>query len=173
MIANMSAYVIAKHWRPEPIYEALLAQDGVHLRDREVMSTLEVLRLDHLLARANQFACFAPTARPSEMLQQMSTHYEQKVFPIVNAERKLLGLVVSDEITLLQNEPGLELIVTASDIMRPAVSVDTTDDMRTVFERMRHEGLRELPVVDEAGAVIGLVDEADVAQVYLKATSGA
>lgn len=31
MIANMSAYVLARHWRVIPIYEALLAQDGVHL----------------------------------------------------------------------------------------------------------------------------------------------
>jgi len=29
MIANMSAYVLARHWRPVPVYEALLAQDGV------------------------------------------------------------------------------------------------------------------------------------------------
>ena len=31
MIANMLAYVIAHRFRPVPIYEALLEQDGVHL----------------------------------------------------------------------------------------------------------------------------------------------
>ena len=31
MIANMSAFVLARHWRPVPIYEALLAQDGIRL----------------------------------------------------------------------------------------------------------------------------------------------
>jgi chloride channel protein, CIC family len=31
MIANMSAYALARHWRPVPIYEALLLQDGVVL----------------------------------------------------------------------------------------------------------------------------------------------
>ena len=31
MIANMSAYGLARHWRNVPIYEALLAQDGVVL----------------------------------------------------------------------------------------------------------------------------------------------
>src|SRR5712675_2167362 len=31
MIANMSAYGLARHWRPLPIYEALLLQDGVVL----------------------------------------------------------------------------------------------------------------------------------------------
>jgi CIC family chloride channel protein len=32
MIANMSAFALARHWRPVPIYEALLAQDGIYLK---------------------------------------------------------------------------------------------------------------------------------------------
>jgi CIC family chloride channel protein len=31
MIANMSAFALARHWRHIPIYEALLAQDGIEL----------------------------------------------------------------------------------------------------------------------------------------------
>jgi CIC family chloride channel protein len=31
MIANMSAFALARHWRRTPIYDALLAQDGIHL----------------------------------------------------------------------------------------------------------------------------------------------
>jgi len=31
MIANMSAFVLARHWRQIPVYEALLAQDGIYL----------------------------------------------------------------------------------------------------------------------------------------------
>lgn len=34
MIANMSAYALARRWRPVPVYEALLAQDGIHLPHR-------------------------------------------------------------------------------------------------------------------------------------------
>jgi CIC family chloride channel protein len=172
MIANMSAYVIARRWRPDPIYEALLAQDGIHLRGREVLSTLEYLRLDKLVARANAFACLPQAARPSDMIREAGTHHDQKVFPIVDAALKLIGLVTADEVALLQGEPQLELLVTASDVMRPPVGVRINDDMRTVFELMRSEGLREVPVVDDDGRVLGLVDEADVAQVYLRATSG-
>jgi CIC family chloride channel protein len=32
MIANMSAFALARHWRRVPVYEALLAQDGIHLQ---------------------------------------------------------------------------------------------------------------------------------------------
>jgi CIC family chloride channel protein len=31
MIANMSAFALARHWRHTPVYEALLAQDGINL----------------------------------------------------------------------------------------------------------------------------------------------
>ena len=31
MIANMSAFVLARYWRPIPVYEALLLQDGIEL----------------------------------------------------------------------------------------------------------------------------------------------
>jgi CIC family chloride channel protein len=32
MIANMSAFALARHWRRVPVYDALLAQDGIHLQ---------------------------------------------------------------------------------------------------------------------------------------------
>jgi CIC family chloride channel protein len=31
MVANMTSYALARHWRHTPIYEALLLQDGVEL----------------------------------------------------------------------------------------------------------------------------------------------
>jgi CIC family chloride channel protein len=31
MIANMSAFALARHWRHTPVYDALLAQDGIFL----------------------------------------------------------------------------------------------------------------------------------------------
>ena len=34
MIANMSAFALARHWRHTPVYEALLEQDGIYLDQR-------------------------------------------------------------------------------------------------------------------------------------------
>jgi hypothetical protein len=31
MIANISAFALARHWRHIPVYEALLAQDDIYL----------------------------------------------------------------------------------------------------------------------------------------------
>jgi CIC family chloride channel protein len=51
MIANMSAFALARHWRHTPIYEALLAQDGIFLphgggpldpRDNDYLPVMDV-----------------------------------------------------------------------------------------------------------------------------------
>ena len=34
MIANMSAFALARHWRHTPVYEALLEQDGIYLHQK-------------------------------------------------------------------------------------------------------------------------------------------
>jgi CIC family chloride channel protein len=34
MIANVSAFALARYWRHTPIYEALLEQDGIYLDQR-------------------------------------------------------------------------------------------------------------------------------------------
>src|SRR5207237_9669888 len=43
-----------------------------------------------------------------------------------------------------------------------AVVVRPQDNLRTVFSRMRSADVSQLPVVDESGHVVGLVDESDV-----------
>jgi len=43
-----------------------------------------------------------------------------------------------------------------------AITVRPNDNLRTVFARMRSSDVSQLPVVDESGHVLGLIDESDV-----------
>ena len=54
-----------------------------------------------------------------------------------------------------------------------AVVVRPDDTLRTVFSRMRSTGVSQLPVIDDGGHVIGLVDESDVLAASLTDTEGA
>jgi CIC family chloride channel protein len=45
MIANMSSFALARHWRHLPIYEALLLQDGVILPHGKPVTTIDVPEL--------------------------------------------------------------------------------------------------------------------------------
>ena len=54
-------------------------------------------------------------------------------------------------------------------IAAPALSVRTDADLRTAAETMLNNKLREIPVTDADGQVVGLLDEADISRFYLKA----
>jgi len=166
MIANMSAYVLARYLRPLPIYEALLAQDGVHLKHRGPLQALEHLKLDTLPFNAGKRAGLS-VGEPASTLLRSSLPPGQHVFPVLGVEGKMLGLVTTDELSVLEAEPALAPLVTASDIMRPPASVRITDSLLTALDLMRAERLPELPVVDEAGTILGFVDEATIASAYL------
>ena len=53
-----------------------------------------------------------------------------------------------------------------------AVFVRPQDNLRTVFARMRSADVSQLPVIDENGRVVGLVDESDVLAALITDTSG-
>src|SRR4051812_13833599 len=54
-----------------------------------------------------------------------------------------------------------------------AVVVRPEDNLRTVFARMRSSGVSQLPVIDEKGHVVGLVDESDVLAALITDPDGA
>ena len=53
--------------------------------------------------------------------------------------------------------------------MQPPVFVRPEDDLRRATECLVTNGLREVPVVDDGGTVVGFLDEREVARIYLKA----
>jgi CIC family chloride channel protein len=167
MIANTAAYVIASRLRPVPIYEALLAQDGIHLRDRGPLSALEALKLEAFTPPAAALVRFRFASRGGDLLRQ-SEGAAQRVFPVLDADERLIGVVTGEELALLEADPALALLVTASEIMRAPVAVSTEDNLLTALELMRAQRIPEVPVLDSDGRLLGVIDEATIAQAYLR-----
>jgi CIC family chloride channel protein len=172
MIANMSAYVLARHWRPAPIYEALLAQDGIHLGNRAVVDPLEALRLEEVIRRRDDsFVSFEPATPASALLHLTEGNDRQAAFPVLDASEKLVGVIYGEDLAVLRAEPDLELLVNASDLMRPPIAVRSDEDLRSAFELLRDERLHEVPVQGPDGRVIGFIDAVSVVEAFLRASA--
>ena len=104
------------------------------------------------------------------MLRISALHPTQVFFPVVEGEQTLLGLVDMQHIETLRGEPSLEQLVVAADVMRPALSLRTEDDLRSALELMHQEGIREVPVLDADEKLVGFIDEGAIAQAYLRAS---
>ncbi len=56
---------------------------------------------------------------------------------------------------------------TARDAMTEPISVTMADTLSDAFEKMHHQQLSGLPVIDEAGKVIGYLDQLQVLSVWV------
>jgi len=92
MIANMTAYGLARRWRPTPIYEALLEQDGVHLPHRggAVKHALEVLRVAEAMTPD---AVTLPEAVTVEEALSLAGGHDFSVYPVLSEGGVYVGMV--------------------------------------------------------------------------------
>lgn len=167
MIANMLAYGIASHYRPTPIYEALLEQDGIQLREKAALAdALSGISLPQVPFARRPHATFAPDTGVAGLLQSMSKHSRQEVFPVLENGR-LVGIISLEDLLAIASQPQLDGLVNAADVMRAPISLRPDENLRVAFETMLAQGVRELPVADEEGRVIGFIDETSIAHAYM------
>lgn len=92
MIANMTAYGLARRFRPTPIYEALLEQDGVHLPHPHgaVKHALEQLRVAE--AMTSKAVTLPAGITVTDALKQIG-NYDFSTYPVVEDNNRLAGIV--------------------------------------------------------------------------------
>jgi CBS domain-containing protein len=108
------------------------------------------------------YATFEPATPVGELLAGLSSPDRQEVFPVVTGG-KVVGIVTIANLVALASEPQLDGLVKAADIMRPAPPLRLDDPLRVAFEGMLASGVRELPVTDREGRLLGFVDEMSIA----------
>ncbi|HEY1557997.1 MAG TPA: chloride channel protein [Kofleriaceae bacterium] len=170
MIANMTAYALARRLRPTPIYEALLEQDGIHLGTQHPADSLDSMLLQDFAGVDHDFVSFFPTLTGAQLVKDSGTAGRQEAFPVLDADERLVGVITLEDLTILAAEPDLQTgLVTASDIMRPPIAVAETETVRAAFDLLVSHELHELPVLDAERRVVGLIDEVALAHAYMQA----
>ena len=165
MIANMTAYALARRFRSQSIYEALLEQDGVVLASAPGMEVRDAESIGPFVNQ-DRIPTLLGAMTASEVARICAGQSAKHVFPVSDDQGRLVGIVTSEELAILHESPELLPVTTASDLMRPPISVSPSDDLRTAVETMLTHGLRELPVTDGEGHLVGLVDDKSIASAY-------
>lgn len=94
--------------------------------------------------------------------------------PVVDAERKPIGVVTDRDITCRAVAQGLNTTeMTVADVMStPVICVRLTDDLEDCCRLMEEKQIRRVPIVDETGACCGIISLADIAANLSKDNSG-
>ena len=108
-----------------------------------------------------------------EIIRHASKESGQEVFPVLGVDGSIVGLISPASLRILSAEQSGTAWTLAADLMQPVVSVQPEDDLRTAASTMLDNELREIPVVSLDRHVLGMLDETDITQVYLRAAARA
>lgn len=122
------------------------------------------MRIGQLCSRDVVFA--EESATPAQMARLMREHHAGCVVITRNEAgvRKPVGIITDRDIVieLIAKDAPMESC-TARDIMTmELVTATESDDVGAVFQSMRHNGVRRVPVVDDRGALVGIVSADDL-----------
>ena len=141
-------------------------ESPVHRHERDPMRQL---RCRDVVTLERAFVAFAPSTPVSELTQRVEQAADQDVFPVLDAERRLRGLIAAEALRVIASNPELHAVTVAADLMGPPVSIRLDADLRTAAQLMVTRDLRTVPIVDDHGVVIALLDAHDLSAAVLDA----
>ena len=112
-------------------------------------------------------ACATPGTTAREVARLMQRE-DTGVVPIVDEgqDRKLVGVVTDRDIAIRIVAEGRDAETRVSEIMSGGriATAKPNDSVDDVLSTMGREQVRRIPVVDERGALLGIVSQADVSR---------
>ncbi len=170
MLAEGIAFVALRH---RSLYHAQVAtkRDSPAHREDLIFDVLTGMPVSEVLVRDRPYASFTTRTAALEVIQKAALMAWQDVFPVLDDEGKLVGMVLSEVLRTMAAHPDLGTLAIAHDLMIPPVSVQETDDLQCALGVILEHGLREILVVDEKDHIVGFLDEAEITRVYRDATT--
>jgi len=168
MLAQGIAFVALRH---RSLYHAQISalRDSTTNRDATLLDILRSVRVRDVMKSGPEPVCFFRETSSGEIIRHASKDSGQEVFPVLGIDGTVVGLISPASLRFLSADQSSTAWTLAADVMQPAVSVRQEDDLRTAMSVMLENELHEIPVVSDDQRVLGMLDEADITEVYLRA----
>jgi CIC family chloride channel protein len=168
MLAEGIAFVALRKRTLYPAQPWTRRDSPVH-KDAHRTDVLGTLLVRDKMIQGRLYVSFAPRTKAEEIVSKLPEATWQDVFP-VEEQGTLRGMITADALRMLVLDRDVDKWTIAADIMVPPVTVRPDDSLRAATSILLQNGIRELPVVDPQGRIVGFLDEADIAKAYLEAT---
>jgi CIC family chloride channel protein len=163
MLASTIAYGTTRYFVKNSVYTVQLAKRGelmTHHKDRNILLMMKVSELIETNFK---------TVRPNETLRDLVhviTKSSRNIYPVVDAQNNLKGLVKLDDIRHIMFNQDMYDNTLVSDLMHtPEWTVETTDQMEEVARKFSESGRYNFPVLQN-GKYQGFVSRARVFSSY-------
>ena len=163
LIVSTISYGTIKLFEPYSIYTMRLAQRGELLTHHKDKAVLTLLKMDSVIEK--DFAKVKPEMSLKEMVDVISKS-NRNLFPVVNDNDELLGIVLLDDIRNIMFRPDLYRKMYVRRFMSmPPARVEVGESMDSVMKTFDRSGAWNLPVV-EKGKYVGFVSKSKIFNSY-------
>jgi len=165
IIASTISYMTIMYFEPHSIYTKRLARRGELLTHNKDRSVLTLMRLESEIER--DLVKVNPEDNLRELVRCISQS-KRNIFPVVNQENELQGIVLLDDIRHIMFNPQLYSDTYVHELMiAPPDLVYVTDSMEVVMNKFEESGAWNLPVIKN-GKYEGFISKSKIYQAYRK-----
>ncbi len=163
LIVSTVSYGTIKTFKPYSIYTMRLARRGELLTHHKDKAVLTLLKINNVIEK--DFMPVTPEMSLKEMVDVISKS-NRNLYPVLNPEGVLMGIVLLDEIRNIMFRPDLYRKMTVSTFMSiPPAKIEIGDTMEKVMKTFDDTGAWNLPVV-ENGKYVGFVSKSKIFNSY-------
>lgn len=163
LIVSVISYGTIKIFERYSIYTMRLAQRGELLTHHKDKAVLTLLKMDSVIEK--DFMAVRPEMSLKEMVEVISQS-NRNLFPVINNDNVLLGVVLLDDIRNIMFRPDLYRKMKVSRFMSmPPAKIEVGENMERVMKTFDDTGAWNLPVV-ENGKYVGFVSKSKIFNSY-------
>ena len=164
LIVSAVAYFTIKLFEPYSIYTMRLAQRGELITHHKDKAVLTLLKVNNVIE--TDFIAVTPDMNLGEMVQTISQS-SRNLFPVIDKNNRLIGLVLLDDIRNIMFRPHLYKKMHVRRFMSiPPARIETGMAMEEVMKIFDRTAAWNLPVVDEEGRYVGFVSKSKIFNSY-------
>lgn len=163
LIVSAISYGTIKVFEPYSIYTTRLARAGQLLTHHKDKAVLTLLKVDNVIE--TDFVVVRPEMNLKEMVDAIARS-SRNLFPVVDTDGRLIGVVLLDEIRNIMFRPDLYKRMYVNQFMSiPPAMVEVGQNMESVMSAFDKTGAWNLPVV-ENGCYVGFVSKSKIFNSY-------
>lgn len=165
MITVTIAFLLSKASTDYNIYTKELKDQNALLTHNKDQAVLTLLKLDKIIE--TNFISLKPEMTLKEMVYQAVAKSKRNLFPVLNDENELVGVIGLDDIREMMFNTELQDSVLVKFIMHdaPDYIIYGQDSMQTVMNRFQNTGAWNLPVIKD-GKYAGFVSKSKMLTAY-------
>ena len=164
MIVSILSYLTVRLFQPHSIYSMRLAQKGELMTHHKDQSVLLLMRVENVIEKD-----FVPIGKDMDLGELISVISKSKrnLFPVLDADNKLIGVVNLDSIRNIMFRQELYRRFHVERFMEsPRARLSIGDPMDTVMRKFDETGAWNLPVEDSDGRYLGFVSKSKIFSAY-------